>query len=364
MNREKMGIIVGYRSHQGLVRESNEDAFCVLLPPDIAPEIDALLVVADGMGGHQAGEVASSYVVKTLEQLFSSSAYKQWVDYSPEREDYYAVVLKEVLERINERLYIQASKRQNLSGMGTTATVALLSGGWLFIGHVGDSRAYLLRKGKMKQLTQDHSLPAQKNVLTQALGNSLLIRVERSIHSIEPGDILVLCTDGLTNLVSDAEIQRAVQTNRDPQKACDLLVDLANRRGGLDNITVLVARVTGGIPKVRGAQFRPEVEESRDTQKILRREVKRERSRAINLAKVTALIVLTFAITIAGGALLVVELLPKVEKLAGKGAQCAAGVTGIAAILLVWVVVGKMLFLRETTTGCKQIEDKEKEVRP
>jgi len=326
------------------VRELNEDACCVLLPPNISPEIDALLVVADGMGGHQAGEVASGYVVKTLEQLFSSPVYQQWVDYSPEREDYYAVVLKEVLERINERLYTQASSRQDLSGMGTTATVALLSGERLFIGHVGDSRAYLLHKGEMKQLTQDHSLAAQKNVLTRALGNSLLVRVDRSIHPIEPGDTLILCTDGLTNLVSDAEIQQAVQTHHDPQKACDFLVDLANRRGGLDNVTVLVAQITRKIPRVRKARLRPQVEEGRQTQKILRRKVKRKESRVMNLAKAVILIVLTLTLTSAGGALLA-KSLRESGRLAGREIQFAAGLAGVATLagLLMGILVDRIL---------------------
>jgi len=268
------------------VRELNEDAYCVLLPPHVAPGIDALLAVADGMGGHQAGEVASGYVVKTLEHLFSSSIYRQWVDHSPLREDYYAVVLKEVLERINDHLYTQASTNQSLSGMGTTATVALLAGGRLFIGHVGDSRAYLLRKGKIKRLTHDHTWVEEKlqagkitpheaeshphkNILTRALGNSLIVRIDRSIHSIQPNDILILCTDGLTNLVSDAELSQIIQANQDPQRACDFLIDLANRRGGTDNITVLISRLTSKVSEWKKPQLYHEVKESKDTQKIL-----------------------------------------------------------------------------------------------
>lgn len=282
------------------MRELNEDTYCVLTPPSVTPEIDALLAVADGMGGHQAGEIASGYVVKTLEQLFSSPVYQQWVDYSPEREDYYAAVLKEVLDRINDRLYTQASGQQELRGMGTTATVALFAAGQLFIGHVGDSRAYILHNGQMRQLTQDHSLAAQKNVLTRALGNSLLVRVDRSIHPVQPDDMLILCTDGLTNVVSDAEIQQAAEMNHDPQKACDTLVDLANQRGGPDNVTVLVARWTMELPVRTEAQPLREVEECRDTQKIPRHESKGGKSRILALVKAVLLGAFALAVAIIG----------------------------------------------------------------
>lgn len=237
-------MIVGQQSDPGQVRDLNEDRCLALLPPDIAPELDGLLVVADGMGGHQAGEVASGQTVEMLQQLFSSSVYRQWVDFNPEREDYYALVLKEVVEAVNERLYSLASGRRELKGMGTTVTVALLAGPRLYIGHVGDSRAYLLRNGHLRHLTKDHASPQRHNVLTRALGVGMLVRVDRSIHEVQAGDTLILCTDGLTNLVSDAEIQSGIQQSRNPQQACDRLVDLANRRGGPDNITLVVAHLT------------------------------------------------------------------------------------------------------------------------
>lgn len=254
-----INLIVAARSDRGKVRERNEDSYCVLLPPQVSPELEGLIAVADGMGGYQAGEIASAQVTDTLEQVFSSPVYRQWVDYSPEREDYYVAVVKEILERINDRLYALATSQAQLAGMGTTATMALLAGGCAYLGHVGDSRAYLLRNGKLEQLTQDHSWVAEqvregalslqeavadkrKNILTRALGTDLVVRVDRSIHPLQVGDVLVLCTDGLTNLVSDAEIQTAVQANHNLEHACESLVNLANQRGGGDNITVLVAR--------------------------------------------------------------------------------------------------------------------------
>lgn len=296
---KKMGLLVGHCTHPGQARELNEDSYCVLTAPAIAPEIEALLVAADGMGGHQAGEVASGYVVETVEQLFSSSAYRAWVDFNSQREDYYAAVLKEVLEQLNDRLHNRAAIQRELQGMGTTATVVLLTGNRLFLGHVGDSRAYLLRNGEMQQLTADHSWVAEqvragdisaeqarlhpnRNILTRCLGTSLLVRVDRRIVPVQVGDILLLCTDGLTNVVSDEEIREAILNHRQPQAACDYLESLANQRGGPDNITVLVARLTAEAGsnledgRAVGRYMMEDEEAGRITQKIARRKVEVE----------------------------------------------------------------------------------------
>lgn len=243
----------------------------MLVPPDVAPGLDAVLAVADGMGGHQAGEVASGQAMHALRRVFSSSAYEQAVDYSPEREDYYAAVLKDVIEQIDEQVSDLAARREGLKGMGTTLTVALLYRDRAFIAHVGDSRAYLLHDGAWQQVTQDHTWVAEqiqagamtadeaaahrrKNVLSQALGHGLALRVDRSIHPVAPGDALLLCSDGLTNVVNDTEIAQAVWGYPDPQSACDFLVQLANQRGGPDNITVVLARLTPqrGAIRVQG----------------------------------------------------------------------------------------------------------------
>jgi len=253
------------------VRELNQDSYCVLAPPDVAPGLDAVLAVADGMGGHQAGEVASGHAMQALRQVFSSAAYQQAVDYDPQRQDYYAAVLKDVIEQINEQIADLAMRGEGMKGMGTTMTVALLNHDQAFIAHVGDSRAYLFRGGAWQQLTQDHSWVAEqvqagvlsaeeaaqhqrKNILTRALGHDLALRVDRSIHPVAAGDALLLCSDGLTNVVNDAEIAQAVWSQRNPQDACDLLVQLANQRGGPDNITVVLATLTPqpGVIKVQG----------------------------------------------------------------------------------------------------------------
>lgn len=288
---------VGFASHTGQVRTLNEDSYLVLLSPAVDSDIDALLVVADGMGGHQAGEVASAYLVQQLEYLFTSSEYEEIVYYSADHPDYYAAVLKEVLEQINEQLYSFASEQSELRGMGTTATVSLISGQRLFLGQVGDSRAYLSRNSELHQLTEDHSWVAEqvregkltaeeaashprKNVLTRVLGHSLVVRVDRTIHDLQVGDHLILCSDGLTNFVHDAEILQAVAAETEIQEKCDWLVNLANERGGGDNITVVMARFTSDPSEnqdslTSGHAIGPEHDDKANviTQKILMEQV-------------------------------------------------------------------------------------------
>lgn len=272
-----MGFQLGHLTDQGRVRTLNEDSYLVLTQPHLPPNISLLMVVADGMGGHQAGDVASGQVVATLDRFFSTGQFQQLVDYNPERSDYYAAVLKDVLEAINDHL-VNLSSSPGLAGMGTTATVALLSGNQLFIGHVGDSRAYILRNGILQQITQDHSWVAdqvasgamtageayhhpKKNLLLRALGNNLVVRVDRLIQDVYPSDTLILCSDGLTNKISEAELAHLIVSHTQPQAACQQLIDLANSRGGEDNITLIVARLdnllqSSGLPG--GRAFGPQ----------------------------------------------------------------------------------------------------------
>lgn len=261
MRSNKLGLAIGHCSDAGQQRDLNEDSYLLLTNPMSEEKIDAMFVVADGMGGHQAGDVASQTLVEAVSTTFSSSDYHQHVAYSRQHPDYYIVVLKEILERINEQIYNLSSSRPDLNGMGTTATIALLKGKRLFWGHVGDSRAYLLHDGHLQQLTQDHTWVAEqvasgqmsseeaiqhprRHVLTQSLGNNLVIRVGRGAQDVAPGDTLLLCSDGLTSMVSKAEIQKALCSHADPQTICEQLVALANQRGGPDNITALVAQLT------------------------------------------------------------------------------------------------------------------------
>jgi protein phosphatase len=257
----ELNVLIGHYGHSGQKRDHNEDSYLVLTAPAIAPELDTLLVVADGMGGHRAGDVASRMLVELLIEQFSSSAYRQRVAYSPEHPDYYIVVLKDALEWANERLYHTAAAHSHLSGMGTTATVLLFVDHHVFWGHIGDSRAYLLRDHRLRQLTHDHTWVSsqvsagllseeeacthpRRNVLTQSLGGSPLIRVDRGMSVVRPGDKFLICSDGLSGLVSDAELQSALLTERSPQTTCQHLGHMANQRGGPDNITVLIGQLT------------------------------------------------------------------------------------------------------------------------
>ncbi len=275
-------LVIGAATDRGRVRESNEDSVCVLGPGEIVDDFDALLAVADGMGGHQAGEVASQYAAHTLRELFTSSAYRDWVSYDPGRNDYNILVIKEVLERLNREIYDLAVRDRKHRGMGTTITAALIAQGQVVLGHAGDSRAYLLDNGRLIQLTTDHSWVQEqveqnkmsreqaandprKNQITRALGVSSVIRIDRQVIDLRPGNVLLLCTDGLTNMLSDDEITYWLMTIPDPQKVCNALVTAANQRGGLDNISVVVARVLNGEAQPLESHLR---QEDFDTQRL------------------------------------------------------------------------------------------------
>jgi protein phosphatase len=229
---------IGVKTDVGLIRSTNEDRYAVL---------PYLLAVADGMGGVQAGEIASGMVIDVL----STSAYS---DEDPERD------LGEAVRRANELVYAKASGREEYRGMGTTVTALLIRGDMAVVAQVGDSRAYLLRDGEIKRLTQDHSLVGellrngsitpeeamyhpQRNLLTRAIGTGSTVNVDTARIRLTFDDVIVLCTDGLTSLVDDHEIKEHVMRYADPQRASEALVDLANSRGGNDNTTVIVAHM-------------------------------------------------------------------------------------------------------------------------
>jgi protein phosphatase len=225
------------RSDVGRVRAHNEDRY-LAAPP--------LLAVADGMGGAQAGEVAAGVAVEHLEGLGPEP--------SPD-------ALRAAIVEANEAIRRMAAEDPERAGMGTTVTAALLGdGGRLELMHVGDSRAYLLRAGELRQLTEDHSVVAelvrrgsiapeeaevhpQRNVITRALGAEDGVEVDRTEVSLEPGDVIVLCTDGLCGYVSDEVIRRRLTESATLEDAAAALVEDANAAGGVDNVTVILARV-------------------------------------------------------------------------------------------------------------------------
>lgn len=248
-------ITLGSLTHVGMKRSSNEDTYCALAGANSPPGTDALVAVADGMGGHSAGEVASAVAIKGLVDRLSCDGRGET---TPVTAPGYAAGLERAVQEVNTEIH-KAATRPEFSGMGTTLTAAILVGRSLFIAHVGDSRAYLLRKGKLQQLTKDHSWVAEqvarqvltpqqarehskRNILTRALGIAPSVQVDMTVVEVEEKDVILHCSDGLYSLVSDEEI-RGVLACEDPQEACKSLVERANALGGHDNVTVVVARI-------------------------------------------------------------------------------------------------------------------------
>ncbi|MET1009382.1 MAG: Stp1/IreP family PP2C-type Ser/Thr phosphatase [Gaiellaceae bacterium] len=229
------------RTHPGKVRRRNEDSY-VLDPP--------LFAVADGMGGAQAGEVASRLTAAAFREFHEA-------DRLPPDER-----LQAIIQEANRRIYDRAHADSDFSGMGTTVTAALLTGGRVTIGHVGDSRAYRIRNGELEQLTDDHSLVGdlmrsgrltpeeadahpQRSVITRALGTDPDVDVDTLAIEGEPGDLFLLCSDGLTTMVADDDILGILDAAPTLDDAARALVRAANTGGGEDNVTVVLFRVEG-----------------------------------------------------------------------------------------------------------------------
>jgi serine/threonine protein phosphatase PrpC len=238
-----MKLRAAARSDVGLCRSANEDAYA------LAPAL-GLYLVADGMGGHVAGQVASQMAAKsTVEAL--QQVHEKGASLTEK--------LRFCVAWANRRIFDSAEAKPELFGMGTTLVALLAGSGRIGLAHVGDSRAYLVRGGRIRQLTDDHSLVAElvrrrelspdaalahphRHVLTRAIG--VRRRIDADLAELTPmaGDVLVLCSDGLTNHVGDAEIASIVSCDPQLDEACTRLVDLANSRGGEDNITIALIR--------------------------------------------------------------------------------------------------------------------------
>lgn len=236
------GVEYAWRTDIGRVRARNEDSVAV----DAAA---GLLVVADGMGGHNAGDVASRMAVDGVLAAMQRDA----ADEEPQR-------LLAALRHANDAIYDAAGEDYERSGMGTTVVAAWLRPTGVLAAHVGDSRLYRLRGGAIEPLTRDHTqvqdlvdrgilTPAQarvsgrRNMLSRALGTYREVEIDCAAHPCAPGDVYLLCSDGLTNMVEDGEIAEIVSTTPSLAAAADRLVTLANERGGRDNITVALARL-------------------------------------------------------------------------------------------------------------------------
>ena len=268
----------------GRTRDHNEDRFLVAdltrktasLQPevrkhDIGPR-GTLLVVADGMGGAAAGEVASEMATDTI----YSHLVKTWNaedEVTPQR---FAYRLKEAVEVANASIHAHAKAHPEVRGMGTTTTAAGVLNDHLYLTQVGDSRAYLIRGGQAHQITKDQSLmqrlveagelteeeaaqSERRNIILQALGPDPKVKVDLTHQEVRRGDILVLCSDGLTGQVKKDEIAKIVTAAPDLSAACDRLIALANERGGPDNITVVIARFDGDGLRISGSSPQDEV---------------------------------------------------------------------------------------------------------
>jgi serine/threonine protein phosphatase PrpC len=244
---------IGYGTDTGRKRRRNEDDY-VVEPP--------LFAIADGMGGAQAGELASSLAAGAVRD-------DEGTERSGERR------VAELIQEANRRVYQRSSQDAAASGMGTTMTVALVGDESVVFGHVGDSRAYLIRDGKLEQLTEDHSLVAelvrsgklspeeadthpQRSVITRALGTDPDVDVDTFSIETAPGDVFMLCSDGLTSMVEDDVILETIEKNRDNlQGAAKALIRTANKGGGEDNITVVFFEIGDdtGEPLEETAQY-------------------------------------------------------------------------------------------------------------
>ncbi len=253
----KSNYIVSSRTDIGLLREYNEDGFFICdLKVDIS-RLGLLVGVADGMGGHNGGDVASRLAIETL-----ASFYGEVEGQKPEPERLMERLVA-VVKKANEIIYRTSLENDSLGGMGTTLTAAVFRGVHVFIAHVGDSRAYVFRQGRLIQITDDHSLVAQavregiltpeqaarhpqRNIITRALGTREDVEVDEVVAQVEPGDIWLFSSDGLHGFVSDEELRDILSRagGRDLDDVVDDLVQSALEKGGPDNVTVVLVNVT------------------------------------------------------------------------------------------------------------------------
>jgi PPM family protein phosphatase len=258
------------RTDVGRTREHNEDAFVVAdlttdnatLQPEVRRHVlgpkGTLFMVADGMGGAAAGEIASAMAVEVV----LGEMREKWVHTEAVDTQEFVRALRRATATANAQIHNFAASHTEYRGMGTTATVAGLLGDTLYVAQVGDSRAYLIRDGVARQITKDQSLMQKlieagemteeeaaqsdrRNIILQALGPEPMIKVDLTHQQVRRGDVLVLCSDGLSGQVSKDEIARVVSQEPDLVAVCKRLIDRANENGGPDNITVIAARFDG-----------------------------------------------------------------------------------------------------------------------
>jgi PPM family protein phosphatase len=270
-----LAVRVHGQTDPGRVRPGNEDHFLVAdlsrtlrVRQTSLPEAAIqhgrsrghVLLVADGVGGHAGGAVASALSVEAIE-AFVLELLRRFSNLHADDEHGVVADLREAVQQADARIFEEGERHPEFAGMGTTLTLAFISGRRLFMVHAGDSRGYLFRDGHLQQLTEDHTLVAAllsrgaikpedarhhpyRHVLANVLGGDKAgVRVDVQRVFLEAGDVLLLCTDGLNNMLDDGKIAELLAAEGDPKAACARLVAEANAAGGKDNITVIVARV-------------------------------------------------------------------------------------------------------------------------
>ncbi|MCX7921873.1 MAG: Stp1/IreP family PP2C-type Ser/Thr phosphatase [Clostridia bacterium] len=242
----------GVRSDKGMVREINEDCCDVIAG---YPGVPVSFIIADGMGGHNSGEIASRMAIE-----IASNQLLQLPELLRDNEDVFSAILQ-IMQKANSEIYRNSLEHEANHGMGTTLIIAVVYNRSLYIGHIGDSRVYRLRDGTIQRITTDHSFIEEmvmngsltreeaenhprKNLITRALGCAENIQIDTYLCDISDKDIFMLCTDGLTNMLSDDEINQIIDRADDPEFACNELVNRANEKGGEDNITVILFKNT------------------------------------------------------------------------------------------------------------------------
>lgn len=274
MSHPQVRASVYAKTDTGQTRDHNEDTFliadltekttCVIegvTVKEVGPR-GCLLLVADGMGGAAAGEIASEMAA----QVVYRHLLDVWAGVDDPSPEHFAERLRDAVEEANRVLHEYAQSHPEVRGMGTTATVGGIFSGALYLAQVGDSRAYLIRSGQATQLTKDQSLTqrlvdagemteeeaeqsTRRNIILQALGPDPRVKVDLTFLPLVQGDIILICSDGLSGQVKRDEIAEFATRESDPEVLCDTLISLANSRGGPDNITTVVVRVEGdGLP--------------------------------------------------------------------------------------------------------------------
>ena len=232
------------KTDPGMVRDNNEDS--IILRPDLG-----LAVLADGMGGHQAGEVASAMAIDLVKQYFENASQRSGVlNYSD--------IVSDSITLANSAIFELSKNKPDCAGMGSTVVVTYFDGEKVYVGHVGDSRLYRYRNGELHQVTEDHSLVQElvsrgllskeeaiestnKNLVTRALGIEESVEIDVADENWQPGDIYLLCSDGLNDVLRDDVIGEILESHKDDlEKALDTLIETVNNNGGPDNVSIIL----------------------------------------------------------------------------------------------------------------------------